>query len=105
MKKNIMLGFILIITIISMIFVFNNKDGIDIYKYLPEGNYDVKVISVRVKGGETLSEILLRNENETGMKGIPVKIQVKEWERFSNRDANYISAGEDILLPCYIKSE
>lgn len=103
MKKNLLLGFILIITTISMIFVFSNKDGIDIYKYLPEGKYDVRVISVRVKGGETLSEILHDNEDETGMKGVPINVQVKEWERFSSRDANHISAGEDILIPCYIK--
>ena len=97
--KNLICLISLIIAIVAMIFVFKGDD--DIYSHLPEGNYDVKVISVRVKGNDTLSQILLENENETGMVGVPVSIQIKEWERFSGRDADCISAGEDILLPCY----
>nr|DAN76590.1 MAG TPA: hypothetical protein [Caudoviricetes sp.] len=99
--KNLIAVVSLIIAIVAMIFVFKG-DG-DIYSHLPDGNYDVKIISVRVKGDDTLSQILLDNETETGMEGVPVSVQIKEWERFSGRDADCISAGEDILLPCYIK--
>lgn len=101
--KNLLWVFLLIIAIGVMIFVFNGDD--DIYNHLPDGKYETKVISVRVKGDDTLSQILLDNEVETGMVGVPVSIQVKEWERFSGRDADCISAGEDILLPCYIKKQ
>lgn len=99
--KNLTLTILLVIAIVAMIFVFKGDNGI--YSHLPEGDYDVKVISVRVKGDDTLSQILLDNESETGMIGVPVSVQIKEWERFSGRDADCISAGEDIYLPCYIK--
>ena len=99
--KNLILSILLIIATVAMILVFKGDD--DIYCHLPDGNYDVKVISVRVKGDDTLSQILLNNESETGMEGVPVSVQIKEWERFSGRDADCISAGEDILLPCYIR--
>ena len=100
--KKFVLGIILTASIVGMIFIFSKEDE-RIYRYLPEGKYEATVISVRVKGDETLREILINNEEKTGMKGVPVNIQVKEWERFSGRDADYIDAGEDILLPCYIK--
>lgn len=99
--KNLVLSILLIIAIVAMINVFKGDD--DIYSYLPSGNYETQVISVRVKGDDTLSQILLNNESETGMVGVPVSVQIKEWERFSGRDADCISAGEDIYLPCYIK--
>lgn len=100
--KNFILGVLLIIVVIGMCFIFSEDDD-SIYRHLPEGEYNVGVISVRVKGNQTLTEILLENEDETGMKGVPVNIQVKEWERFSGRDGNFITAGEDLLIPCYIK--
>lgn len=102
--KKFILGVILTVAIVGMFIIFSKEDN-DIYHYLPEGNYEATVISVRVKGNQTLTEILINNEEKTGMKDVPINVQVKEWERFSGRDANCIDAGEDILLPCYLKKE
>ena len=101
--KNFIAGFIFMVAVVAMFVVFSKGDDSNIYSYLPEGEYTAGVISVRVKGDETLSEILINNEDKTGMSGIPVDIQIREWERFSGRDADFISAGEDLLLPCYIR--